>query len=125
MKLSATASQLEQQLRQDGQASISPDRFCDWLGISSEHLAATVHVGHAALRQDPGLEQVESYLRDAISVIGLAMDLNGGSAACAIDWYRKTPLVELGGQTAEWHVAAGKAQAIRDYVCNLSAGATG
>jgi hypothetical protein len=104
---------------------ISPKAYAERLGISVQRLADLAHVHRTTLLRAPESEKLQNYMRDSISVIAMLLDSNGGDAEHAIYWFRNVPLTELGGETAEHYVANGKAEAIRLYVTNLSAGATG
>jgi hypothetical protein len=58
-------------------------------------------------------------------MIDLIAQTNGGDIERALVWFFEEPLVELGGDTAASYVAKGRGDAIRSYVLNLGAGATG
>ena len=58
-------------------------------------------------------------------MIDLIAQTNGGDIERARAWFFEESLEELGGATAASHVAKGKADAIRHYILNLGAGATG
>lgn len=58
-------------------------------------------------------------------MIDLIARANGGDIERARAWFFEEPLRELGGDTAASYVAQGKGNAIRHYVLNLGAGATG
>ncbi|WP_368563218.1 hypothetical protein [Pseudoxanthomonas sp. UTMC 1351] len=89
-----------------------------------QRLADLAHIHRTTLLCAPESEKLQDYMRDSVSVIVMLLDSAGamlsmrstGSATCR---------TELGGKTAEYYVANGKAEAIRLYVTNLSAGATG
>jgi hypothetical protein len=70
-------------------------------------------------------DKLENYLRECINLVSMAAALNGGDLDRAIAWFCNVSLVELGEQTAEHLVAKGKANVVRRYMENLSAGATG
>lgn len=112
-------------LRDPGASAISPQKFSGSLHISSTRLAQLSGVHIATLRRSPDNERLQDYMRDTIGVIGLLLDLNGGDLPRAVYWYRNVPLVELGGETAEQYMAKGLVEGVRQYIINLSAGATG
>ena len=58
-------------------------------------------------------------------MIDLIAQTNGGDIEPARAWFFEEPLEELGGDTAANYVTRGKGDAIRHYVLNLGAGATG
>jgi len=61
---------------------------------------------------------------DRDSVLAILARITGDPER-ALHWFRRVPLTELGGETAEHYVAAGRASAVVLYVTNLSAGGTG
>lgn len=106
-------------------AIISPKAYAERLRISVQRLADLAQVHRTTLLRAPESEKLQDYMRSSVSVIAIFLDLNGGDVERAIYWFRNVPLTELGGGTAEHYVANGKAEAIRSYVTNLAAGATG
>jgi len=123
--LASDAAQLAEDLREPGNSYISPELFASRMHISVQNLAQLACVDRTTLLRSPDNEKAQTYMRKAISVIGMTMEVNGGDAERAIYWYRNIPLVELGGLTAEQYVDQGEIGGILDYVQNLSAGATG
>jgi len=116
---------LTDELREEGTPYISPIRFAERMHISLQSLADLAQVHRSTLQRSPGTERAQAYMREALGIIGMVLELNGGDSDRAIYWYRNTPLTELGGGTAESFVREGKAEAVRRCVRNLSAGATG
>ena len=106
-------------------AIISPKTYTDRLRISVQRLADLAGVHRTTLQRAPESEKLQDYMRESVSVIGLLLDANGGNLDRAVYWFRNVPLTKLGGETAERYVADGKANAIRRYISNLAAGATG
>lgn len=104
---------------------ISPVLFGERLHITMQRLAEMAGVHRVTLQRAPDSEKVQDFLRRSVGIIGELVELNGGDLDRAIYWYRNVPLVELGGDTAEQYVAAGKVEGVRRYIRNLSAGATG
>lgn len=104
---------------------ISPQTFSGFLEISQQRLADLAGVHRTTLSRAPESEKVQDFLRDCLSVISLLLEFNGGDVERAVYWFKAVPLVELGGKTAEQFVAEGKVEGVRDYLINLSAGATG
>lgn len=122
--LSYSVIQLADGLRCPGGSGLSAAAFAYRFGITLERLAELARVHPAAVRAGD-CERAQAYMRDALGVVGLMLEINGGDLDRALFWYRSTPLVELGGDTAEAYVAAGHADGLRRYVRNLAAGATG
>lgn len=122
--LSYNVIQLSDSLRCATSPGLSPAAFMQRFGITAECLAELAKVHPAVLRTNE-CERAQDYMRNALSVVGLMLDFNGGDLDRAIFWYRSTPLTELGGDTAEQYVAAGHVEGVRRYVRNLAAGATG
>ena len=58
-------------------------------------------------------------------MIDLIASSNGGDIERARAWFFEAPLKELGGGTAASYLSEGRGDAIRHYVLNLGAGATG
>jgi hypothetical protein len=104
---------------------ISPRAYADRMHISVQRLADLARVHRTTLQRAPESEKLQDYMRESVSVIGMLLDANGGNLDRAVYWFRNVPLIELGGETAERYVAEGKANAIRRYIINLAAGATG
>lgn len=119
------AAHFADELREAGKPYISPSRFAARMHISIQSLADLAQVHRSTLQRAPDAERAQVYMRGALAVIGMVLDSNGGDPDRAIYWFRNTPLVELGGQTAEEFVRQGKTESMRRYVRNLSAGATG
>lgn len=104
---------------------ISPRIYGERLHISGLRLAELAGVHRTTLLRAPASEKLQDYLRDSLSVLAMLVEANGGDMERAIYWFRNVPLTDLGGETAERYVSEGKAPAIRRYVTNLAAGATG
>lgn len=104
---------------------ISPQAFGEYLRLSQQRLAELAGVHRTTLTRAPESEKVQHFLRDALSVVSLLLEYNGGDLERAVYWYKSVPLVELGGNTAEQFVAEGKVDGVRRYIRSLSAGATG
>lgn len=104
---------------------ISPQAFGKYLRLSQQRLAELAGVHHTMLTRAPESEKIQHFLRDALSVVLLLLEHNGGDLERAVYWYKAVPLVELGGGTAEQFVADGKVDGVRCYIRNLSAGASG
>lgn len=106
-------------------AIISPKAYAERLRISVQRLADLARVHPTTLLRAPESEKLQDYMRDSVSVITMLIDFNGGDVDRAIYWFRNVPLIELGGEAAEYYVANGKAEEIRRYVTNLAFGTTG
>jgi len=104
--------------------AISPRLFAAQFRIDLETLAELAHVELAVIQFTPGSGIVQSYMRDAVSVISAFLDQSDVDIERAIDWFRHTPLIELGGATAEHYVSQGKSSAVHRYAQSLAAGAT-
>lgn len=105
--------------------AISPRLFAAQFRIDLETLADLAHVELTFIQLTPASELVQSYMRDAVSVISALLDQSDVDIERAIDWFRHTPLIELGGATAEHYVSQGKSIAVHRYALSLVAGATG
>lgn len=103
---------------------ISPRAYAERMQLSPGQLAESAHVAPETIDSSPSDERLQTYMRSSLSVMAI-LEVNAGDVATATHWFHNVPLHELGGQTAERYVAAGKAEVIRTYVSNLSAGATG
>ncbi|WP_394697425.1 hypothetical protein [Pseudoxanthomonas japonensis] len=121
--MSQTSASFAETLRE--KSIISPKIFADRMHISVQTLASLAGVHRTTLQRAPESEKLQDFMRDSVSVISMAIETNGGDLDRAVFWFRNVALTELGGETAEAYVAAGKADAIRKYLINLSAGATG
>lgn len=118
-----TASDFVESLREG--SIISPKAYADRMQLSLARLAELADVPLQAVMLEAHSDELQDYMRGAVSVIAALLELNGGNVDRAISWFRNAPLEELGGGTAESFVASGKAKLARDYVRNLAAGATG
>src|SRR3546814_5457512 len=98
-------------------------RISDWSSDVCASDLAKVH--RTTTTRSPDAEKLQDYLRGAVSVLAIAVELTGGDRQRAVFWFRNVPLMELDGRTAEQLVADGSADGVRDYLINLSAGATG
>ena len=112
-------------LREPGAPYFSPSAFSNTLHISTQRLAELAKVHRTTTTRSPDAEKLQDYLRGAASVLAIAVELTGGDRQRAGLWFRNVPLMELDGRTAEQLVAEGQAEGVRDYLINLSAGATG
>lgn len=105
---------------------IAPSAYVAALGMTDVRLAELTGISLAVIRDYPSDPALQRFLAESVEIICTLVDLNGGSEARAIQWYRSTPLTELGAHlTAEEHVARGRANSILRYVQNLSVGSTG
>lgn len=104
---------------------ISPRAYAERMQLSPGQLAESAHVAPETIDHSPSDERLQAYMRSSLSVMAILLEVNAGDVARAAHWFHNVPLHELGGQTAERYVAGGKAEVIRTYVSNLSAGATG
>ena len=104
---------------------ISPRIYSERLGISGTRLAKLAGVHRSTVVHAPASEKLQDYLRDSLSVLTMLVKANSGDTDRAVYWFRKVPLTELGGDTAEQYVALVGARAVRRYVSNLSVGASG
>ncbi|MCT4541687.1 hypothetical protein NSY55_26690 [Pseudomonas aeruginosa] len=104
---------------------ISPQIYCERLGISGIRLAKLAGVHRSTVVHAPASEELQGYLGDSLSVLTMLVEANGGDVERAVYWFRNMPLIELGGETAERYVSQGKVRAVRCYASGLSAGAIG
>ena len=119
------AARFLEDLREPGAAYFSPSAFSNVLHISTQRLADLAKVHRTTTTRSPDAEKLQDFLRDAAHVLAIAVELTGGDRERAVFWYRNVPLLDLDGRTAEQLVADGLAEGVRDYLINLSAGATG
>ncbi|MBS7455722.1 DUF2384 domain-containing protein [Coralloluteibacterium stylophorae] len=119
------ATQFLEDLREPGAAYFSPSAFSSILHISAQRLAELAKVHRTTTTRSPDAEKLQDFLRGAATILAIAVELSGGDRQRAVFWFRNVPLLELDGRTAEQLVADGAAEGVRDYLINLSAGATG
>ncbi|WP_202845455.1 hypothetical protein [Luteimonas saliphila] len=119
------AARFLEDLREPGAPYFSPSAFSDTHHISTQRLAELAKVHRTTTTRSPDAEKLQDHLRGAASVLAIAVELTGGDRQRAVFWFRNVPLMELDGRAAEQLVADGSADGLRDYLINLSAGATG
>lgn len=105
--------------------TISPRLFAKQFLVDLETLAALAQVLPDTISDAPESELLQNYMRNAASVISSLVEFCDLDIDRAITWFRHTPLIELGGATAERYVSQGKTASVHRYVLSLAAGATG
>jgi len=68
---------LKARARQTKSPIISPRMFCLALGMDVQTLASRAHVHRVTVNRAQGAEKLQTYLRDAVRVMGAAADING------------------------------------------------
>lgn len=105
--------------------TLSPRMFAAQFRIDLETLADLAHVPPEVISHAPESELLQDYMRNAASVISALIELSDLDIERAIIWFRRAPLIELGGATAERYVSQGRTAAVHAYALTLAAGATG
>ncbi|WP_458526460.1 DUF2384 domain-containing protein [Onishia taeanensis] len=117
-------SDLKARARHDKSPIISPRMFCRAMGMDVQTLAARAHVHRVTVNRAQGAEKLQTYLRDAVRVMGAAAAVNDNLQDAAF-WFRNEPLSAFDFKTPEQLVSDGRADDLLGYVQSLSAGAAG
>lgn len=104
--------------------SLSPERFVEVLDLDIQTLAAQAHVHRNTIRRAPTSPSIQSYLREAVRVIRVAIDISGDVEG-AIFWYRNVPLPPFDYKTAEQLVSEDRTEDLIRYINSLEAGSLG
>lgn len=104
--------------------SLSASRLAEALELPAQELAALARVHRNTLQAAPTSFKLQSAMRDVVRALSAAYALCGDIDR-ALFWFRNHPIPEFGHRTAIDLVAAGKVDAVVDYVESLSAGFTG
>ncbi|AJY53055.1 MULTISPECIES: hypothetical protein [Halomonadaceae] len=115
---------LKARARQTKSPIISPRMFCLALGMDVQTLASRAHVHRVTVNRAQGAEKLQTYLRDAVRVMGAAADINGNFQDAAF-WFRNEPISAFNFRTPEQLVSEGRAEDLLNYVQSLHAGAAG
>jgi uncharacterized protein (DUF2384 family) len=115
---------LKARARQAKSPIISPRMFCLALGMDVQTLASRAHVHRVTVNRAQGAEKLQTYLRDAVRVMGAAADINGNFQDAAF-WFRNEPISAFNFRTPEQLVSEGRAEDLLNYVQSLHAGAAG
>ncbi|NYS79424.1 DUF2384 domain-containing protein [Halomonas glaciei] len=115
---------LKARARQTKSPIISPRMFCLALGMDVQTLASRAHVHRVTVNRAQGAEKLQTYLRDAVRVMGAAADINGNFQDAAF-WFRNEPISAFNFRTPEQLVREGRAEDLLNYVQSLHAGAAG
>ena len=115
---------LKARARQTKSPIISPRMFCLALGMDVHTLASRAHVHRVTVNRAQGAEKLQTYLRDAVRVMGAAADINGNFQDAAF-WFRNEPISAFNFRTPEQLVSEGRAEDLLNYVQSLHAGAAG
>lgn len=115
---------LKASARAEGEPVISPRLFASALRMDIQTLASRAHVHRSTITRGQGAEKLQSFLRDAIRVLGVAADING-NLPDALFWFRNEPIPPFDYQTPEQLVSAGRTDDLVRYVQSLKAGVTG
>ena len=115
---------LQARARQTKSPIISPRMFCLALGMDVQTLASRAHVHRVTVNRAQGAEKLQTYLRDAVRVMGAAADINGNFQDAAF-WFRNEPISAFNFRTPEQLVSEGRAEDLLNYVQSLHAGAAG
>lgn len=115
---------LKARARQTKSPIISPRMFCLALGMDVQTLASRAHVHRVTVNRAQGAEKLQTYLRDAVRVMGAAADINGDFQDAAF-WFRNEPISAFNFRTPEQLVSEGRAEDLLNYVQSLHAGAAG
>ena len=107
---------LKARARQTKSPIISPRMFCLALGMDVQTLASRAHVHRVTVNRAQGAEKLQTYLRDAVRVMGAAADINGNF---------NEPISAFNFRTPEQLVSEGRAEDLLNYVQSLHAGAAG
>lgn len=110
--------------RSEGEPIISPRLFASALSMDLQTLANLSHVHRITVSRAPGAEKLQTFLRDAIRVLGAAADING-SLPDALFWFRNEPIDVFGYENAEKLVSNGRAEDLLRYLRSLQAGFLG
>lgn len=71
--------------------AISPERFCQVLGMDRQALASRAHVHPSTVRHAPQTACLQDYLRQSIEVMHAATDV-AGSVEDMLFWFMNYPL---------------------------------
>jgi uncharacterized protein (DUF2384 family) len=115
---------LKARARQTKSPIISPRMFCLALGMDVQTLASRAHIHRVTVNRAQGAEKLQTYLRDAVRVMGAAADINGNFQDAAF-WFRNEPISAFNFRTPEQLVSEGRAEDLLNYVQSLHAGAAG
>ena len=115
---------LKARARQTKSPIISPRMFCLALGMDVQTLASRAHVHRVTVNRAQGAEKLQTYLREAVRVMGAAADINGNFQDAAF-WFRNEPISAFNFRTPEQLVSEGRAEDLLNYVQSLHAGAAG
>lgn len=115
---------LKASARSSGEPVINPKLFSSALGMEVQTLATLAHVHRSTVARAQNAEKLQTFLRDAIRVLGAAADING-NLPDALFWFRNEPIAIFDYQTPEQLVSAGRANDLIRYVQSLKAGFTG
>jgi len=99
--------------------------FISFMGLSTAHLATLAGLQETLIARSPSNERLQGFMRQSLEILGLLIDNQDLEPRSAVEWYRRTSLVELGGETAEHYVSQGHSQAVRRYIESVTAGALG
>jgi len=113
------------QLKDDAcPANISPAKFATELDYSLQQVAELAHVHRNTVRNNPYSPDLQRYMRDAVRVLQVAVDLRGDLGG-ALFWFRNHPIRDFDRKTADHLVADGKTEAVLGYLATLEVGASG
>ncbi len=104
--------------------AISPRRYGQVLRLDMQTLAAQARVLQNTINGVPGAEGVQRYLRDALRVMRVAVDI-AGNVELAISWFKNNALPAFDYQTPQDLVSRGRADALITYINSLRAGFAG
>ena len=102
---------------------VSPKTATEILEVTQPQLAETAGLSRDAVSKQARVRSpaTQRRLRDMIEIVARVAPWAGGKQQ-ALAWYRATPILALGDQTAEAMVKAGHAAAVRAYLDGIAAG---
>lgn len=115
---------LVEDLRLPGTASISPEKLAAMLELPLQDFAKYAGVHRNSLRLHPETPRAQTFARDVVRVLQMAIDLNGDRDHARY-LFKNAPIAPLEYKTALRLVEEGRAEDVARYFRSVSAGFVG